>query len=437
MARPHLQEKIEEPGIQRRTRTYVDGRVIVSRRIYYTNANGKMIYRTISQQRPSRRGNVTTTCSLPYARTALANAREEVRKGEHIVLKKKDSRQTFLEVARHWLKHSTHLKASTRQSHERIIEGSRLESLHDETMGSLTHERMQEFQVTLTHLAPATQRQLLWIVKAVCDDAVDRGLLRANPCAKLKKPKARRARVSMPSKKEVRLLLARFSSPTPPDGAADCWNIRQTVLERRAGKAKQVDPRWRLIVETAAFTGLRAGELVGLKVEDFDEDDRTIDVVRSIPTNGRQEETPKSAAGTRTVRDIRPSLCDALAGLAHSLRPGDYLFGWIDGEGVSHPYNHMNFYRRVFKPACQELSIKGRFQDLRHFHASLLIDAGLDPVRVAARLGHEKPSFTLDVYSHLFDRDTSGLGARLDAEWSDETNVQPLKKKRHSNRKPF
>lgn len=444
MSRPTVEQKTVERGIQRRTRTYEDGRVVVSHKIIYADANGKMISRTIKQPRPTVRGNVTTQGTVAYARAALAKAREEVRTGDHLVVKKTDSRLTFLQVARHWLKHCHHLKASTKQSHERTIEGSRLASLHDVTMGGLTHERLQEFQSTLTHFALSTQRQLLWIVKAVCDDAVDRGLLKANPCAKLKKPKVRKARPSMPSKQQVRDLLERLSSPTPPEGAADCWNLRQNVLEKQAGKSKIVDPRWRLLVETAAFTGLRAGELVGLKIEDLDAEVRTIDVVRSIPTNDRREDTPKSAAGVRTVRDIRPSLCLALAEVARGRQPNEFLFGWTDTDGVSRPYNHPNFYRRVFRPACDELGIGGRFHDLRHFHASLLIEARLDPVKVAARLGHERPSFTLDVYSHLFDQDTSGLGALLDAEWGQSngkrgfapSTAKPAPKKTSTN-KPF
>jgi integrase len=421
MSRPVVTYTPVERGIQKVTRTYDDGRVVESHRIKYADANGRIVTRTIPG-------------AAKHARAALAEARDEVNKGKHVVISKKDSRQTFLTVARHWLDHSTHLKASTQQTHRRVIEGSRLAPLHDVTMRALTHEQMQAFQKTLTHLAPATQRQLLWIVKAVCDDAVDRGLLKTNPCVKLKKPKARRARVSMPTEKEMRLLRKRLSSPTPPTGS-EYWNRPQTRLERDAGKPPVVDPRWRLIVETAAFTGLRAGELRGLKVEDFDKDKRTLNVLRSIPTNGVQVDTPKSRAGTRTVRDIPPFLCDALEDLSKDMRPGDYLFGRIDKDGVSHPYNHMNFYRRIFRPACRELGIDGRFHDLRHFHASLLIAAGMDPVRVAARLGHEKPSFTLDVYSHLFDREKDGLGALLDAEWGD--NARAASKKRKKGRKPF
>jgi integrase len=401
MARPRVRYDFVERGIQRVTRTYEDGRTVVAHRIKYADANGRIMTRTIP-------GNVTK------ARASLAEARDEVNKGKHVVISKQDGRTTFKAAADHWIKHATHLKRSTRQSHSRIIDGSRLADLHDVRMRDLTHERMQVFQASLVHLAPATQRQLMWIVKAICEDAVNRGLLRANPCAKLKQPKARKRRVSMPSKEEVRSLLDRLSSPTPPVGSMG-WG--------------DPDPRWRLIVETAAFTGLRAGELVGLKVEDLDANARSLTVVRSIPTNGIDEDSPKTEAGQRTIGDLRPDLCRRLSGLVADKRPSDYLFGWTDSEGVSRPYRHMNFYRRVFKPACNELGIEGRFHDLRHFHASLLIEANLDPVRVAARLGHEKPSFTLDVYSHLFRTETTGLGAALDREWS----ARPMKKAK----KPF
>ena len=45
-----------------------------------------------------------------------------------------------------------------------------------------------------------------------------------------------------------------------------------------------------------------------------------------------------------------------------------------------------------------------RFHDLRHYHASLLIDAGLSAVAVAERLGHYSPTVTMDVYAHRFKR---------------------------------
>lgn len=45
---------------------------------------------------------------------------------------------------------------------------------------------------------------------------------------------------------------------------------------------------------------------------------------------------------------------------------------------------------------------KARLHDLRHLHVSLLVSMGFDPRAIADRVGHTNPSFTLDVYSHMF-----------------------------------
>lgn len=426
MARPVTKYARVERGIQKVTRTYDDGRVVVSHRIKYADGNGQIITRTIP-------GTVSK------ARAALAEARDEVNKGKHVVISKQDGRTTFKAVADHWLEHTTHLKASTLQSHRRVINGERLKDLHDVRMKDLNHERMQRFQASLVHLAPATQRNLMWIVKSVCEDAVDRGLLKSNPCAKLKRPKARKRRVSMPSKQEVRLLLDRLSSPTPPEGTMG-WCVVQSKEERGANVPPRVDPRWRLIVEIAAFTGLRAGELRGLKVQDFNCRARTITVSRNFPTNGVYEDTPKSDAGIRDVDDIFPDLCERIEDYIEraGLRPRDYMLGFKDKDGISRPYAHMMFYSRVFKPAMKELGIGGRFHDLRHFHASLCIADGMDLVRLAHRLGHATPSFTLNTYGHLIDKEPTGMGARLQAEWSAKpSNVRSLRVAAGGRKKPF
>lgn len=425
MARPVTKYEAVERGIQKVTRTYDDGRVVVSHRIKYADGNGQIITRTIPG-------------TASKARAALAEARDEVNKGKHVVISKQDGRTTFKAVADHWLEHTTHLKASTLQSHRRVINGERLKDLHDVRMKDLNHERMQRFQASLVHLAPATQRNLMWIVKSVCEDAVDRGLLRSNPCAKLKRAKARKRRVSIPSTDDIMALLARLSSPTPPEGSMG-WCVVQSKRDREAGVPPRVDPRWRLIVEIAVFGGLRAGELRGLTVQDFNARSRTITVSRNFPTNGVYEDSPKSDAGIRDVDDIPPGLCDRIEDYidAASLRPRDYLLGFKDDDGISRPYPHMMFYSRVFKPALRELGIGGRFHDLRHFHASLCIADGMDLVKVAHRLGHATPSFTLNTYGHLIDREPTGMGARLEAKLAPHSNVRPLRPVAGRKRAPF
>jgi integrase len=121
------------------------------------------------------------------------------------------------------------------------------------------------------------------------------------------------------------------------------------------------------------------------------------------------------------------------AGAVHKgLRPGDYVFGTVDEQGISVPYRHGNFGSRVFSPACKHLGLAGvQFKSVRHYYASVLIDEGVNVREVAARLGHHDPAFTLRTYVHLFAKPDAGLGDRIAARRSnargDKRNVVALR----------
>jgi integrase len=73
------------------------------------------------------------------------------------------------------------------------------------------------------------------------------------------------------------------------------------------------------------------------------------------------------------------------------------VFGTVEGELLS-PDNLSRDWRRV----CQAKKLPHvRFHDLRHTHTALLIRAGVDILTISRRLGHYKPSVTLDTYGHL------------------------------------
>ena len=55
-----------------------------------------------------------------------------------------------------------------------------------------------------------------------------------------------------------------------------------------------------------------------------------------------------------------------------------------------------------------------RVHDIRHSHASLLIEMGFSPLLIAERLGHEKVQTTLDTYSHLYPNKQAEVAKRLD-----------------------
>jgi len=61
-----------------------------------------------------------------------------------------------------------------------------------------------------------------------------------------------------------------------------------------------------------------------------------------------------------------------------------------------------------------------RIHDLRHSHASLLVELGFTPLEIAERLGHEKIETTLNTYSHLYPNKQAQLADRLDGEFTKE-----------------
>jgi integrase len=157
-------------------------------------------------------------------------------------------------------------------------------------------------------------------------------------------------------------------------------------------------------LRVVAALGLRKGEALGLRWEDFDKAAGVLQVRRQWLVSGVYG-PPKTKAGTRRIA-LPASLRDEL--IALRLRSdfsldGDPVFASLQGT----PLGHRNVLRRGFEPArdAAKLPSSLTLHDLRHAAASRLINARLDPVTVAAVLGHEDATVTLKVSGHLWDRE--------------------------------
>ena len=144
---------------------------------------------------------------------------------------------------------------------------------------------------------------------------------------------------------------------------------------------------------TAFRTGMRMGELLGLKWEDVDFETCTIEIRRSY-SHGHWS-TPKSHK-SRTV-DMSDQLRAVLA--AHRQRAtGELLFPNAEGK----PLCGDNFRKRVFKRALEAAGVpKIRFHDIRHTFASLLLAQGESIYYVKEQMGHASITTTVDVYGHM------------------------------------
>jgi integrase len=154
-------------------------------------------------------------------------------------------------------------------------------------------------------------------------------------------------------------------------------------------------------VRVAAATGLRRGELFGLRWADIDFTKNLIHVRRSNFAGKVAEGDVKTDAAERTVplfKSVRKLLLERRARETFS-RADNYVFGSTIGSAL----DPGNFVKREFRPAVKGAGYEGEFSwhSLRHFAVSALIAEGADILLLAAIAGHSKPSITLDVYSHL------------------------------------
>ena len=151
------------------------------------------------------------------------------------------------------------------------------------------------------------------------------------------------------------------------------------------------------MILTAAYSGLRQGELLALEWADVDLDAARITVRRSVDVD-RTTKAPKTFR-ERSVR-ILPEAVTALAAW-HPETPGSGLVFANERGGIIH---RSNWNRRVWTPTREAVKLPAlRFHDLRHTYVSMLLRSGVDPVRVARWAGHSTPRMTWDVYAHVID----------------------------------
>ena len=182
--------------------------------------------------------------------------------------------------------------------------------------------------------------------------------------------------------------------PKPRKKTFLVWTAEQVKQFLAAVEGHQ----WYTIYILATFTGMRQGEILGLQISDVDLDNGIIQVRHQL-TNIRGEgltiTRPKTEKSRRPITIPKTAL-KALKGHLKFVE-GDLIFTTRSGKPIS-PRNIVRHFKSVIE---REGLPEIRFHDLRHTHASLLLEAGVHPKVVQERLGHSSISLTLDTYSHV------------------------------------
>ena len=162
---------------------------------------------------------------------------------------------------------------------------------------------------------------------------------------------------------------------------------------------------------TLYWTGMRLGELLALNPKDVDLEKRTISITKSYQRLGKKDvitppKTPKSKRVITVPEFLAADIKDYMDSL-YDLQEDDRLFP------ITKYYLEHEMQRGIKESGVKRI----RVHDLRHSHASMLIELGFSTLEIANRLGHEKVETTLNTYSHLYPNKQTKLAERLDREY--------------------
>jgi len=220
----------------------------------------------------------------------------------------------------------------------------------------------------------------------------------------------------------------RMLSHNPADGAhrlhrdrpeMKTWSADQLSTFLTAVADDERFPLWRL----AATTGMRRGELLGLRWHDVDLNGGRVQVVqqRVRGDGGFTYGPPKTSKGRRSIA-LDPATVGALATHRKAqavIRPrfgpydedADLVFARADGSPMD-PDSVSGRFERLVRAFRLPII---RLHDLRHTHATLALAAGIHPKVVQERLGHSSVTMTLDLYSHAVPGMQADAASRIAA----------------------
>jgi integrase len=372
--------------------------------------NGKVAWRA-RYPNPSKGGTAQIEKLFERRRDAerwLVAQRASVHRGEHV--NPAAGRRSFAELAAAWRATWVELEPKTRAGYEGLLNAHVLPRWADVRLESVTPEAIQGWINELAaKRAPNTVRNVYSALRSVLNVAVERRYLAANPCDAVRLPRLRQ----------------------------DTGEMLFLGADEVAALADEITPHFRTLIYTAAYTGLRAGELAGLRRRDVDLRAGTLNVERALKeVNGASANITERGlifgppkGGRRRQVGLPKFLGDMLAAhLDRQVEPEPDALVFTSLEGA--PLRQGNFYKRHFKPAVRAAlpeRLHGlRFHDLRHTAASLLIAAGAHPKAIQTHLGHKDIQTTLNVYGHLLPSVEQALTAALDATYAAAERPQEL-----------
>jgi integrase len=255
-----------------------------------------------------------------------------------------------------------------------------------------------------SHLAHKTVHKVLVLLGGILARVKRKGWITANPCDNAEK-------VSVKHSDEFNVL-----------------DVEQVHAVARAAP----DDLLAALFTTAAFTGLRQGEILALRWRHVDFANRILHVRRNLPAGTTEEDTPKShRARSVPLSDQAMVALDGLSRREHFTGLDDLVFGTVVGGHLSDDVVRDAFYAALEAAELGHLRAKDEpivFHDLRHTFGTQCAAKGIDLRRIQAWMGHANIATTMRYLHYVPQHDDA---ARLTAAFTAGVNLPASESERN------
>lgn len=308
------------------------------------------------------------------------------------------TKQTVAQFLTQWLETTKPtIRLSTFVRYEEYVRLHTLPELGKVKLARLTPQHLQKlYALKLAGgLSPMTVRHLHAIMHRALGQALRWGMVAVNVAEAVDPPRTKRQEIKTLTPEEARMLI----------GASQ-------------------GTRFEGLYMLAISTGLRQGEMLGLRWKDVDLEAGSVQVVGSLQRShhGLAISEPKTASSRRKV-----ILTDAAKNVLrqHRIRQMEERLkagplwednGLVFPNEMGKPMDAGNLLRRYFSPLLKKAGLAHiRFHDLRHSAATILLSQGINPKVIQEMLGHSSITLTLDTYSHVLPTMQREATAAMDA----------------------
>jgi integrase len=326
---------------------------------------------------------------LLEARNFKAAVRVDKQRGNYV--DPRDAKRKFSEWAERYMEQKLRLRPRTRDKYESILRVHLLPAFGNSPIGSISRDEVQSWIVSRHRegYGPETVRGIYDLLAAMMRLATEDGLIARTPCRKIELPAIVRQEKRYLEAAQVEALVS------------------------------SVEGRFKALIYTAAYLGLRWQEIAGLRKDALNlraAGPATVRVVTTIERahgHYRPVEYGKSKAARRTLK-MPEFLRQALSWHLRAFKSDEWVFAASKGGFLRYD----NFRPRVWLPAVESSGLAPlTFHELRHTAAAFMIDDGADPLQVRRRMGHEDIRTTFDTYGHLFPDREDELVAALESRY--------------------